>query len=513
MLRLPSPSKMGAWEFLNFIVTLQDNCYGMTEVKEASGLNSNTQPWKETDSVKGRIKIRVPKWAVALLVLGLLGGVGYFGVQQFMMTQRQEFRRRIQTAPAERTNLPVTIAANGTVKPERSINVSPKNSGVLKQLLVKEGDRIKQGQLLAYMDDSNLRGQLTQAKGELANAQANLRLVLAGNRSEDVAKARADVVRNEAQLLQAKSRLDLASSRVRRLQGPVSEGAVARDSLDEALTEERNARDNIEQVRASLAVAKEELAKQRNGSRPEEIDQARAQVLAAQGRLQTTQEQINDTIIRAPFTGVVTRKYADPGAFVAPTTAGSDVSSATSSSILALASQNQVTAKVAETNISQIKLGQSVTIKADAYPDKTFTGKVIQVAAQSTVEQNVTNFEVKSSLSDPQNLLKSGMNVNIDFNVGQLENALVIPTVAIVRQDNSSGVMVFSESKEGNRKRPQFRPISTGVTVGNKTVVRSGLREGEQVLLSFPPGARPQQGMNPRMSPFGGGGGLPRRMR
>ncbi|KAF3885233.1 MULTISPECIES: efflux RND transporter periplasmic adaptor subunit [Nostocales] len=490
----------------------------MTEVKEASELNSSTRPWKETDSLKRRVKISIPKWAVALLILGLLGGGGYFGVQQFMMTQRQEFRRRIQTASVERTNLPVTIAANGTVKPERSINVSPKNSGVLKQLLVKEGDRIRQGQILAYMDDSNLRGQLTQAKGELANAQANLRLVLAGNRSEDIAKARSDVMKNEAQLLQAKSRLDLATSRVKRLQGPVSEGAVARDSLDEALTEERNAKDNIEQVRASLAVAREELAKQKNGSRPEEIDQARAQVLSAQGRLQTTQEQINDTIIRAPFAGVVTRKYADPGAFVAPTTAGSDVSSATSSSILALASQNQVTAKVAETNISQIKLGQSVTIRADAYPDKTFTGKVIQVAAQSTVDQNVTNFEVKASLSDPQNILRSGMNVNVDFNVGQLDNALVIPTVAIVRQDNSSGVMVLSDSKEGNRKRPRFRPISTGVTVRNKTVVRSGLSEGEQILLSFPPGSRPQQGMGPRMSPFGGGGGgggggLPRRVR
>ncbi|GAB1543591.1 efflux RND transporter periplasmic adaptor subunit [Scytonema sp. NUACC21] len=482
----------------------------MTEVKEASGLESNVQPWKEADSVKGGVKIRIPKWLVGFLILGLLIGGGYLGVRQIMMTQRQESQRRIQSAPVERTNLPVTISANGTIKPERAINVSPKTSGVLKELLVKEGERVQQGQIIAYMDDSNLRGQLTQAKGELANAQANLRLVLAGNRNEDIAKAQADVNRNEALLLQAQSRLDLASSRVRRLQGPVSEGAVARDSLDEALTEERNAKDNLEQVKASIAVARQEFAKQRNGSRPEEIEQAKAQVLAAQGRLQTIQEQINDTVIRAPFTGVVTRKFADPGAFVAPTTAGSDVSSATSSSILSLASRNEVTAKVAETNISQIKLGQSVSIQADAYPEKTFTGKVTQIAAQSTVDQNVTNFEVKTSVSDPQNLLRAGMNANVDFKVGLLDNALVIPTVAIVRQENSSGVMVLSG--EGDRKRPKFRPITTGVTVGNKTVVRSGVREGEQVLLSFPPGARPQ-GMTPRMMPFGGGPGGSRRMR
>jgi len=481
----------------------------MAEVEEISDLGKNSQSWKKTSSVKDLKQIKIPKWLVGLLILGLLGGGGYLGTQQFMMTQRQERQRRIQTAVVERTNLPVTISANGNVKPERSINLSPKTSGVLKQLLVKEGDRVQQGQLLAYMDDSNLRGQLTQAQGQLENAQANLRLVLAGSRSEDIAKAQADVRSNQAQLIQAQSRLDLARARVKRLQAPTQEGAVARDTLDEALTEERNARDNLEQVKASLAAARQELAKLNNGSRPEEIEQARAQVVSAEGSLQTIKAQINDTVIRAPFTGLVTRKFADPGAFVTPTTAGSEVTSATSSSILALASQNEVTAKVAETNISQIKVGQTVTIQADAYPDKKFTGKVVQVAAQSTVEQNVTNFEVKSSLSDPENLLRAGMNVNVDFNVGKLDNALVIPTVAIVRQENASGVMVLTG--EENNRRPRFRPITTGVTVGNKTVVRSGLSEGERVMLSFPPGARPQGNGTPRgMTPFGG---QPRRMR
>ncbi|ARV59295.1 efflux transporter periplasmic adaptor subunit [Nostocales cyanobacterium HT-58-2] len=474
----------------------------MAKVEEVSDLAKSSQSWKQASPVKDLKQIKIPKWLVGLLILGLLGGGGYLGVRQFMMVQRQERQSRIQTAVVEKTNLPVTISANGNVQPERSINVSPKTSGVLKKLLVKEGDRVQQGQILAYMDDSNLRGQLTQANGQLENAQANLRLLLAGSRSEDIAKAQADVRNNQAQLVQAQSRLDLASLRVKRLSTPTQEGAVSRDTLDEALTEERNAKDNLEQVKASLAAANQELAKLNNGSRPEEIEQARAQVVSAQGSLQTIQAQINDTVIRAPFTGLVTRKFADPGAFVTPTTAGSEVSSATSSSILALASQNQVTAKVAETNISQIKVGQTVTIQADAYPDKKFTGKVVQVAAQSTVEQNVTNFEVKSSLSDPENILRAGMNVNVDFNVGKLDNALVIPTVAIVRQENASGVMVLTP---GNNRRPRFRPITTGVTVGNKTVVRSGLQEGERVMLSFPAGQRPQgSGTSRGMTPFGG---------
>ena len=94
----------------------------------------------------------------------------------------------------------ITISANGTVQPERSINVSPKNSGILNRLLVKEGDTVKQGQIIAYMGDSNLQGQLTQAKGQVAQAEANLQKLLAGNRPQDIAQAQAVLEQNEASL-------------------------------------------------------------------------------------------------------------------------------------------------------------------------------------------------------------------------------------------------------------------------------------------------------------------------
>lgn len=531
----------------------------MAQAEETSRLaTSSPQSWQKIAPVKEPFKIRIPKLAIALLVLGLIAGGAYVAMQQMNVTRRQEMRRNLPTAVVERENLPVTIAANGTIQPERSVNLSPKNSGVLKQLLVKEGDRVQQGQILAYMDDSNLQGELTQAKGQIASAQANLQRLQAGNRPqdigqaeaklreaqanlqrlqagnrpEDIAKAQADVQKNEALIVQAQSRLDLASSVVKRLQVPVREGAVSRDRLDDALTEERNARDNLQQAKATLTVAKQELALQNNGfrpeeiaqaraqveqaqqalslqkagTRPEEIEAARAQVITAEGSMQTVRSRIDDTVIRAPFSGTVTRKFADPGSFVTPTTSGSSVSSATSSSILALASKNQIVAKVAETNISQIKVGQKVKIQADAYPEKTFSGEVTQIAVQSTIEQNVTNFEVKMSISDPENLLRAGMNVNVDFQVGMLNDALVIPTVAIVRQENGTGVMVLPQ--EGENRRPRFRAITTGVTVGNKTVVRSGLEEGDRILLSMPAGARRSPNSNsPSIFPMGGMGG------
>jgi HlyD family secretion protein len=154
---------------------------------------------------------------------------------------------------------------------------------------------------------------------------------------------------------------------------------------------------------------------------------------------------------------------------------------------LALAANNQVVTDVAETNIAQMRLGQEATIQVDAYPDQTFTGRVTQIAAQSVVEQNVTSFEVKVAvLSNNRQLLRSGMNASVDFKVGQLNNALVVPTVAIARQQSGTGVFVI-----GSKSRPTFTPITTGVTVDDKTEVRTGLQGNEKVLVSFPEGAKP----------------------
>ncbi len=487
---------------------------------------------------RSKAKIRWLPWLLSLL---LLGGIGYVVYYQVAVAPTQQARRRVLTQPVQRQTLAITVSANGTVKPERSINLSPKNSGILKRLLAKEGDLVKAGQIVAYMDDSNLRGQLTSAQGQLAQAEANLQKAQAGNRPQDIAQAQGaldeaqanlqkvqagnrpqDIAQAQARLQSAQAALSKAEDDYRRNQQLYNSGGISlqtvnqkradRDSAQAAVNEAQQALalqkagsrpEDIEQARATVRQRQQALALVKAGTRQEDIDAARAQVTSARGSLQNVQAQINDTIIRAPFDGVVTKKYADPGAFVTPTTASSDVSSATSSSILALASTNEVVANLAETNISKIRLGQKVTVKADAYPGKIFEGRVKQIAAQSVVTQNVTSFEVRLSLSDPQRLLRSGMNVTTDFQVGQLENALVVPTASVVRRENATGVLVAGEDN-----KPVFTRIETGVTVNNFTEVKSGLTGDERVLLSFPPGSRPQS--TPRGGVFpglGGGGG------
>jgi HlyD family secretion protein len=106
----------------------------------------------------------------------------------------------------------------------------------------------------------------------------------------------------------------------------------------------------------------------------------------------------------------------------------------------------------------------------------------------------VTSFEVKASVLDPQHLLKSGMNVNVAFKAGELKHVLVVPTGAIVQQNNAQGVFVAKDKGD-----PVFVPIIVGTTVNDKTEVKSGLTGTEHVLLSFPPGTRKVSTPNQRL--------------
>lgn len=493
--------------------------------------------------LKGFQKRLGTRWLLWLLLPCLLVGGGYGVYRLAVVIPAQQARKQVLTMPVERQTLPITISANGTVSPERSINVSPKNSGVLKSLLVKEGDTVKQEQIIAYMDDSNLQGQLTQAKGQLAQAEANLQKLVAGNRPQDIAQAQAlleqnqaslqalvtgnrpqDIAQAQAHLQDTQATANQKEDDLRRNQQLYDAGAISLQVLNQARSVRDSAQaqvkvaqqaldlqkagsrpEDIEQARGKVKQQQQALALLKAGNRPEDIDVARAQVTSAKGSLQNIQAQINDTMIRAPFDGVVTKKFSDPGAFVTPSTSASTtVGSSNSSSILTLASTNQVVANLSENNIAQVRLGQKVTITADAYPGKTFEGKVSQIAAQATVTQNVTSFEVKVALPDAesQKLLRSGMNVSTEFQVGELKNALVVPTVAVVRQEKGTGVFVA-----GPDNKPKFTRIQTGVTVNNKTEVKSGLKGNEKVLISFPPGTRTQSQPRGGIFPgFGGGG-------
>ena len=486
-----------------------------------------------------KITVNVPKKVkknlfTKLLITFLLIGIGLTLFRFFILLPARQARIQLPTQPVERQDLKITITANGKIEPERSINISPKNAGVIKSLLVKEGDFVKKGQIIAYMDDSNLQGQLTQAKAGIASAQANLQKLKAGNRPQEIATAKAqleeaeanlrklitgnrpqDIAQAQARLNRAKATFNQAEAELKRYQGLFNAGAISRQDLTTYQTNRETAlaqvkeneqalnllqigsrQEDIQQSKAKVKQLQESYNLSKAGSRKEDISRALAEVNSARGSLQTIIAQINDTVIRAPFDGVITKIYSEPGSFVTPNTTGGATSSSLSASILSLNTNNQLVANIAESNLAKISLGQKVNLKTDAYPNQIFIGKVSQIAAEATVEQNVTSFEVKAEItSEKKSLLRSGMNVEAEFEISQKDNVLVVPTIAVVRESKGTGVYILNDDR-----KPIFLPIKTGVVVNNKTEVKSGLNGNEKVLLSMPDASKsksPPRGLFP----------------
>ncbi len=421
-----------------------------------------------------------PSWGAAIAATLLLVTTTAVGVGVWQRTRPQETLANL-TVPVAAEDLTLRITASGTIVPIQTVNLSPKTAGRLVELYVEQGDRVQQGQVIARMSNDDLQAQRLQAEANLKRAQANLAELRAGSRTEEIAQARANLERTQAQVKAAQSRLDLATERVDRNQNLFNDGAIARDRLDEVISEADSAHANLAQAQAQVREAQQRLAQLQNGTRSEQIAQGVAQVREAEGRLKAITVQLDDTIIRAPFAGIITQRYAEPGAFVTPTTSASSTASATSTSIVALANGLEVLAKVPEVDIGQIRLNQTVEIIADAYPDRVFQGRVRLIAPEAIVEQNVTSFQVRIVLDSGRDVLRSGMNVDITFLGDQVRDALVVPTVAIVTREGQTGVLVLDA-----KDKPKFVPVTIGPTIGNQTQILSGVQAGDRIFVDLP---------------------------
>jgi len=387
------------------------------------------------------------------------------------------------TVPVESTELTVRITASGEVEPIRTVNLSPKSAGVVQELFVEQGDRVARGDLIARMDNDQLNAQMIQNEAGVAEAQAQLDDVINGASVTDIGQAEASVSAARAQLTDVRARLALSESDLDRSQRLFEQGAISRSDLDRAINENRSAIAGIDQAIARVDEAEERLADQQDGNDRETIAQAEARLLRAQGQLQAMEVQLNDTEVRAPFDGIVTQRFASEGAFVTPTATASDVTSATSTAIVAIANGLEVIAEVPEADISSIEEGQSVEIQADAYPEETFDGAVRLIAPEAIERQNVTVFQVRVQLLEGTDRLRSNMNVNATFLGEELADALVVPAVSIITQAGESGVLVPGEDGQA-----QFEPVVLGAPVGDRIQVTDGLAAGDRVFIDLPPG-------------------------
>ncbi|MEH1807114.1 MAG: efflux RND transporter periplasmic adaptor subunit [Nostoc sp.] len=423
------------------------------------------------------------------------------------------------TVPVAAQNVTLRITASGKVVPVQSVNISPKNPGVLSQLYVEQGDRIQQGQILARMDSAGIEAQRSQYRANLAQSQAQLAEALAGSRPQEIAQARARLAQSQAQLAAAKAgnrpqeiaqsqsqvdaaqaRVNYTSEQVKRYEYLYKEGAEKKQLLDQAISDDKSARANLEEAKkrfslvqsgtrseeidqrqAAVNEARAALVLLEDGTRSEEIVQRQAAVASAEAQLKGVQVQLEDTIIRAPLSGIVTQKYAEPGAFVTPTTSASTSASATSSSIVAVARGLEILAQVPEADLGRIKQGQQVEIVADAYPDQVFKGHVRLIAPEAVVEQGVTSFQVRVALDTGIDKLRSGLNVDLTFLGDRVNNALVLPTVSIVTEKGKTGVLVPDA-----KNKPQFREVTVGAQIQNQTQILGGVKEGDRIFVNPP---------------------------
>lgn len=419
----------------------------------------------------GKVKRPLP-W---LLGLGL-AGVIIAGAGGLWLTQSN---RKLDLTPytvavKRGDNLTLRITASGKIVPIQTVNISPKNSGQLAQLYVEQGDTVRQGEVIARMDPRDAQAQLALAQAQLADAIARRDRTQAGNRRQEIAQA-------QTQVNAAQARMKLAEERLRRNQTLAAEGAISRDSLDALIADSDAATASFQEARKRLDLLRE-------GSRVEDIRQASAQVAAAQAQVAAAQVVLADTVIRAPFSGIITQKYATPGAFVTPTTTASTTTSATSTSIVAIAEGLEIIAQVPEVDIGQIKLGMPVDIVADSFPDQTFKGEVRLVAPEAVVEQNITFFQVRVKILTGLDKLRSGMNVDLVFIGQSLPNALLIPTVAIATERGRTGVYI-----PGPDQKPVFVPVTIGSSIEDKTQILEGLQADEVIFIDFPTQLRPKQ--------------------
>ncbi|MEH2359965.1 efflux RND transporter periplasmic adaptor subunit [Nostoc sp.] len=423
------------------------------------------------------------------------------------------------TVPVAAQNVTLRITASGKVVPVQSVNISPKNPGVLSQLYVEQGDRIQQGQILARMDSASIEAQRSQYRANLAQSQAQLAEAVAGSRPQEIAQAKARLAQSQAQLAAARAgnrpqevaqsqsqvdaaqaKVNYASQQVKRYQYLYKEGAETKQLLDQAISDDKSARANLEEAKkrfslvqsgtrseeidqrqAAVNEARAALVLLEDGTRSEEIVQRQAAVASAEAQLKGVQVQLEDTIIRAPLSGIVTQKYAEPGAFVTPTTSASTSASATSSSIVAVARGLEILAQVPEADLSRIKPGQQVEIVADAYPDQVFKGHVRLIAPEAVVEQGVTSFQVRVALDTGIDKLRSGLNVDLTFLGDRVNNALVLPTVSIVTEKGKTGVLVPDA-----KNKPQFREVTVGAQIQEQTQILEGVKAGDRIFVNPP---------------------------
>ena len=441
------------------------------------------------------------KWKIWLIIIGVIVLAG--GVIAGANYSKRGIVE-VQTGRAMRQDLSSIVTASGEIKPKNYINIGANAQGVITQIVVKEGDRVRKGELLAMLESVQPQADVNAQKATLDSAEADTTSAEASLRAadENFTSALATVDRSKADLEQAK--LDFA-----RGQQLLEDRLIAKQEFDTRRTTYESRAAAVREAEARVAQAKAQQA------------QAASQVIGTQKRIAQGKAMLTrfDDILRkhntyAPLDGVVTNLPVRVGETVVP-----GIQNSSASTIMTIADMSLITAevKVDETDIVNVALGQAGDITIDAIPNKIFKGHVTEIgntailrstgqaASQSAISsQEAKDFKVVLALDNPPDEVRPGLSATAKITTATRKTALTIPIQALtVRQkgdlepEKKGGVQAASKpdpAAEKARKeeiqgvwviaggKAEFRKVDTGITGATDIEVLTGLKDGDEIV-------------------------------
>jgi len=329
--------------------------------------------------------------------------------------------QKFRLAKVERGEVSSVVTATGTINPVITVLVGSQISGMIKALYADFNSRVKEGQVIAQIDPAIFKAQVDRERANVLNAQANLL-----NAQANLENAKANLAKAEVAVIDAKRNLD-------RNRPLFEKGVIAQATMDTAQT-------NYE-----TAIAQREVAKAQVESAKFQIESSKAQLEQAKASLKVAETNLGYTTIRSPVNGIVISRNVDVGQTVA-----ASLQAPTLFTIAKDLTQMQVNTNVSEADIGMVAVGQEATFTVDAYPERTFHGKVSEIRNAPTTIQNVVTYDVVIQVENTDLRLKPGMTANVSILIQHREGVLKIPNSALRFRPESAKL----ETASGKKKEP-----------------------------------------------------------
>ncbi|NEP59964.1 MAG: efflux RND transporter periplasmic adaptor subunit [Symploca sp. SIO2G7] len=356
----------------------------------------------------------------------------------------------IDAAIAKTGTIQEPLEYPGTTKPVREVSLRSQIEGRLLKLNVDVGDTVRQGQIVAQIDDALLLTAVNEAQAELAALESEV--AQAQNRVSN-AKAR----KRQAQLEFEQAQIDAA--RFKTLQ---EAGAIAKQEAELAQTAAATAQQNV--VAATEQISTEEKA----------VTAAQGRVKAQQAVVAQNRERQSYALLAAPINGIVLEKVTEPGNLI---TAGSEVLK------LGDFSRVKVDIPVSDLELANIQIGQSVSVRLDAFAGKSVAGQVTRISPAADLAQLKVRVEV--TIPNSNGRIGSGLLARVSF-APTTPLRVVIPETALQRRggdgEESSERRVFVVTNEGDKAQVRARSVKTGARANGNVEIISGLQPGERFV-------------------------------